>query len=159
MSCFYIVFIGSTCWNKVLKNLRKKYISPEEAKAHYFPIKLHASEPDATGKEVSVIPDLIYSDISPNQQLKGISEAFKSYCVSYSSVVPLDDSLSLMVSAMEHWKSCVCSNVVYKLIRVLGSLRDDRSDSLLPARLMPMGLIEHCVNSFNSSSVRKVQCT
>ena len=117
---------------------------------------LCASEPYAAGIEASITPELTYSEISKNQQLRGISEALKSYCVSFSNVVLPDDLLCLMLSAMEHLKSCGRSNVVYKLIRVLGSLRDDRSDSLLPARRMPMGLIEHCVNFFNSSSIREV---
>ena len=56
----------------------------------------------------------------------------------------------------KHLQSCGRSNVVHQLVRALGSLRDDGSDSLLPARRMPMGLIEHCVNFFNSSSMKEV---
>lgn len=40
-----IIFIGSACRNKVLNTLRRKFKSPEEAEAHYFPLKLVASEP------------------------------------------------------------------------------------------------------------------
>lgn len=72
---------GNACRNKVLKTLRKKYTSPEEAKAHYFTTMLCASEPYAAGIEASITPELTYSEISKNQQLRGISEALKSYCV------------------------------------------------------------------------------
>lgn len=63
----------------------------------------------------------------------------------------------LAVSAMEHLESCGRSNVVYNLAKVLGRMRNDKSDSLLPAKRMPMGLIEHCVNFFSSSSIREVR--
>ena len=70
---------------------------------------------------------------------------------------PPDDFLSLAVSAMEHLRSCgERSNVVYK---VLGTMRDDQSDSLLPARRMPMGLIEHCVNFSARRQFERYTCT
>ena len=53
---------------------------------------------------------------------------------------------------MEHLKACGRSNVLYNLAKVLGTKREDNSDTLLPAKRMPMmGLIEHCVNFFCSS--------
>ena len=85
--------IGNACRNKVLKTLRKKNTSPEEAKAHYFTTMLCASEPYAAGIEASITPELTYSEISKNQQLRGISEALKSYCVSFSNVVLPDEFL------------------------------------------------------------------
>ena len=154
------MFVGNACRNKVLNMLRKKFASPEAAESHYFPLKLTASEPQAAGVEISVTPSLqscpTHIEIRPSQQLLAISEHFKSFCNSHSSVVPPDDFLSLAVSAMEHLHSCERSNVVYKLVKVLGTMRDDQSDSLLPTKRMPMGLIEHCVNFFGSSSVQEV---
>ena len=38
----------------------------------------------------------------------------------------------------------------------LGTKRKDQTDSLLPSKRMPMGLIEHCVNFFCSSSIHEV---
>ena len=35
------------------------------------------------------------------------------------------------------------SNVVYRLSMALGTKREDQTDSLLPSKRMPMGLIEH----------------
>ncbi|XP_065893244.1 uncharacterized protein [Dysidea avara] len=59
---------------------------------------------------------------------------------------------------MIHLKECKQSSVICSLARSLGTLRPDESDSLLPAKRMPMGLIEYCINFFNSSSVQHVCC-
>lgn len=57
---------------------------------------------------------------------------------------------------MEHLKSCRRSNVLYGLAKAVGTMRGDESDSLMPARRMPMGLVEHIINFFCSSSLYKV---
>ena len=50
------------------------------------------------------------------------------------------------MNGMDHLQACCHSNVIYLLAKSLGTLRPGRSDSLLPAKRMPMGLIEYCVN-------------
>ena len=56
--------------------------------------------------------------------------------------------------------SCGRSNVLYNLAKALGTMRDDQTDSLLPVKRMPMGLIEHCVNFFCCSHSEQVYvCT
>ena len=62
---------------------------------------------------------------------------------------------------MEHLKSCSRSNVIYNLAKALGKMRDDHSDSLLPTKRIPMGLVEHCVNfcSSHSDEVQVCVCT
>jgi len=67
-----------------------------------------------------------------------------------------DDFIELTVSGMNHLKECGRSNVIYSLAKGLGRMRPDQSDSLLPARRMPMGLIEHCINFFSVDSIKKV---
>lgn len=64
------------------------------------------------------------------------------------------DFLELAVAAMQHLKSCGRANVLYNFAKVIGTMREDKSDSLLPAKRMPMGLIEHCVNFFASTHVQ-----
>ena len=120
--------VGNACRNKVLNTLKKKFASPEAAESHYFPLKLVASEPQPAGVEVSVTPSLQScptrnEGIEPSQQLLALSDHFKSFCNLHSSIDPPDDFLSLAVSAMEHLRSCERSNVVYKLVKVLGTMR------------------------------------
>jgi hypothetical protein len=145
----------TACRNKVQGLLRKKFQSPTAAESHYFPQKLVASEATAAGQEVLVTPVLHGEDVSeltPEQALRVLSSTLKSYCVATGQpyLVPADDFMQLSLSAMAHLKSCGRS--VYGLVKCLGTMRSDGSDSLLPAKRMPLGLIEHCVDFFASPS-------
>ena len=64
--------------------------------------------------------------------------------------------LQLCLHGMAHLKQCSRSNIIYLLAKAVGTMRQDQSDSLLPAKRMPMGLIEHSINFFTSSSARQV---
>ena len=44
-----------------------------------------------------------------------------------------DDFIQLAVSGMSHLKRCGRSNVIYSLVKTVGTMRPDHSDSLLPA--------------------------
>ena len=61
--------------------------------------------------------------------------------------------LSIMLRRMRHLKECGRTNVIRALVQAIGTMRPDSSDSLLPAKRMP---IEYCVNFFNASSINKV---
>ena len=74
-----IIFIGSACRNKVLNTLRRKFKSPEEAEAHYFPLKLVASEPT----EVAVAPSFLNS--SENCHFESIQVLLQLIFKCYSS--------------------------------------------------------------------------
>ena len=63
------------------------------------------------------------------------------------------DFLQPSVNGMRHLAECGRSNIIYSLVKSLGV---DKSESLLPAKRMPMGLIEHCVNFCNCASVNQV---
>jgi len=67
------------------------------------------------------------------------------------------DFLKLAAAAMVHLQDCNRANIIYLLAQVLRSTRADGSDSLLPARRMPMGLIEHTINFFNAKHVNEVR--
>ena len=73
---------------------------------------------------------------------------------SFPTVSP--DFLGLVASGMEHLHNAGRSNTIYNLAHALGTLRSDGSDSLLPVKRMPMGLIEYTVVFFSASSVQKV---
>ena len=148
--------IGNACRNKVLNTLRKRFKSPEDAEAHYFPLKVPECDPVCTADQVSITHTMQLLQPGPGQQLQVLSDSFTTYCDTHSNVSVPEDFLMLAASAMEHLKSCGRSNVVYNLAKVLGTMSNDRSDSLLPAKRMPMGLMEHCINFFSSSSIREV---
>ena len=132
--------------------LRRKFKSPQHAEAHYSQSNAALICGSEETSELSITPALQRSsDTIPVNELKVISDLYKSYVTSNSDVVIPDDFLVLAQSAMEHLKLCGRSNVLYQLAKALGTKREDHSDSLLHAKRMPMGLIEHCVNFFCSN--------
>ena len=94
--------------------------------------------------------------LQPNQQCKVLSDLFDLYVQQSTTLKCTPNFIALAVNGMIHLKECKRSNVICSLARSLGTLRPDESDSLLPAKRMPMGLIEYCINFFNSSSVQQV---
>ena len=156
--CIITFSVGSACRNKILNTLRKKFKSPEEAERFYFPVKMIASESMTEAVEISITPSLLpcKNVCESDEQLQLVSKLYKSYCSTYSNTAPPYDFLKLALSAMEHLQSCGWSNVLYKLAKAVGTMRCDQSDSLLPAKRMPMGLLEHCVNFFCSPSSQGV---
>jgi len=57
---------------------------------------------------------------------------------------------------MVHLKENNRSNVLYKLAMVIGTMREDGSDSRLPVRKMPMGLVEYIGNFFAADNLQSV---
>lgn len=90
-------------------------------------------------------------------QLEIISEMFSAYAHSQGVSVS-NDFLRLFLQASNHLKNCNRINVVYGLAKVIGTLRLDKTDSLLPARRMPMGLVEYLVQFFSADNLTKVSC-
>ena len=66
------------------------------------------------------------------------------------------DFLHLVICAMKNLRSAGRSNSLYFLAKGLGNIRKDGSDSLFPAKRMPMGLIEYAAKFFTATSVQQV---
>ena len=75
---------------------------------------------------------------------------------SHMSVTVPDDFLDLSLRAMSHLKRVGRSTVVYGLVRGLGEMRADQSDSRLPVLRMPMGLLEYVVSFYSSETLNQV---
>ena len=71
------------------------------------------------------------------------------------SIVP-DDFLDLVAMGLNNLHEAKRSNIIYSLIKGIGTLRDDESDTLFPLKRMPAGLVEYTVNFFVASSTQKV---
>ena len=141
----------------MLKYLRRRYNSPADAESHYFPSE-EVVNSDTAAAEMDIVHEVHPLSTVSLSQLPMISDLYKSYIISNSSVTFPNDFLELALSAMEHLKSCGRSNVLYNLAKALGTLRTDHSDPLLPAKRMPMGLIEHSVNFFCSTKHQVHAC-
>lgn len=76
--------------------------------------------------------------------------------VNFGVCVP-EDFLSLAAKAMGQLKLSQRTNVLYTLAKGIATPREDRRDSRLPIKCMPMGLIEHLANFFVADYMRKVR--
>ena len=94
-----------------------------------------------------------------HQQKAVLSNLFDLFVQASTTLAFVPNFIEFTVNGMTHLKACGRSNVIYLLAKSLGTLRPDGSDSLLPARRMPMGLIEYCINFFNATSVQQVSHT
>ena len=66
-----------------------------------------------------------------------------------SDIIINGDFIQNCIRAMS-WLKNKRSNVLYNFAKGLGTMREDESDSLLPVKRMPMGLIEHTSNFYIS---------
>jgi len=90
--------------------------------------------------------------LPPEQQLDVLTKLFSNV-----SKLPVeDDFFRLLYQAMHNFKKCGRPNLVYLLSRCAGTVRNDGSDSLLPLKRMPTGLIEYVLQFFNAESVTQV---
>lgn len=91
-----------------------------------------------------------------DKQLDAIAVSFKEFALTHYQVHINSDFLRLVLQACQHLHKCGRSNVLYSLSKAMGSLRPDGSDSRLPAKRMPMGLLEHMANFYNADSYKMV---
>ena len=139
--------------------LQKKFKSPSAAEKHYFG---HCENVNTNTEETSRDRTLPGSDASVQPDGTGTPEQLQQICTlfhrytSCSGIAIPRDFLPLCLKAFAHLKASGRTNVLYNMSKCLGTMRTDNSDSLLPAKRMPMGLLEHTVNFFTSSSVQQV---
>ena len=84
-----------------------------------------------------------------------LSKLFTKYSIA-AGVSVRDDFLLLSVKAMLQLKRNYRNNVVYNLVKGLGTTRPDGSDSRFPTKMMPMGLVEYITNFFVADTVQQV---
>jgi len=79
--------------------------------------------------------------LPPNQECEVLSSLFDLYFQRSTILRYVRNFIQFSVNGMNHLKQCNCSNY-YLLSKSLDNLTPDGSDSLLPAKKMPMGLIK-----------------
>ena len=99
-----------------------------------------------TAEQVLTASWQLIKALPAHQQKAVLSNLFDLFVQASTTLAFVPNFIEFTVNGMNHLKACGRSNVIYLLAKSLGTLRPDGSDSLLPARRMPMGLIEHCVN-------------
>ena len=92
-----------------------------------------------------------------DQLVNGILEALSIMflCIVEKRLGSARKFLKLAALAMKQLALNGCSNVLYNMAKVIGTIRNDNSVSCFPER-MPMGLIEYACNFFTSENMNKV---
>ena len=98
----------------------------------------------------------IFQQLSPAVQVGLLSKLFSSYASRELGLSVPNDFVALATKDMMHLKENKRSNVLYKLAVVIGIMREDSSDSRLPVRRMPMGLVEYIANFFAADNLQLV---
>ena len=154
---------GKACRVKVCHKLRQKFKSPAAAEKHY----VLQREAQVQSQHVSPAPSLpvcspdqtllpVPTGLQPSEQVAVLSELFSAY-LRHCNVQEVEpEFLELAARGMQHLHEKGRTKVIYSMVKAVGTMRSDVSDSLLPAERMPMGLIEYAVNFFTASSVQKV---
>lgn len=124
-----VFFPASSCRFKV-GWLRKNFSEPRDAYNHY---SYQGGQQHSTATHTSVrstVDATTQTDV-PDQQY--VSQAFSLHCIEAGVSVP-DDFLELSLSAMNQTQLSGRSNVVYSLVKGLGTQRPDGSDSCFPSQ-------------------------
>ena len=131
-------------------DLRRSYASPQDAYS-----KLTADSPSTPSSQNFRAVSAFLSSLSDDEKLAVISRLFEAQAVHCGVKFPAD-YLSLSITSAINLKEAGRSNMLYSLAKAAGSLRDDGSDTLLPLKRLPTGLIEHCLNFFTATSLNQV---
>lgn len=147
---------------KVVNELSKKFSTPTEAKIFYFPPESENQSTRAIVHSSLTVEEVIsrihhlLEGLNSLQQLQIISTLFHHYAVNDKDLLVPNDFLQLSIDSMQNLKDGRRCNVLYKFAKATATMRDDGSDTLLPIKRLPMGLLEHCVNFFTATSIVQV---
>lgn len=151
--------------------LVKKYNSPEAAErslvsssspssmsvgsqvSQTLNITVVGVQTDALGVSVQSQTDL--SLLETTNDLSVLSNMFADL-MSQQDIAVSTDYLLYSAKAMKHLSESGRSNVLYKLAKGIGTIRKDGSDSCLPCKRMPMGMLEYCSDFFSCENIQQV---
>lgn len=152
--------------------IAKKFYSPLEAHQYYSNpeqqrnnpaprrAKLHLQSRATQTDDVGAITDLVVSlmtALPEEQQFHMVTRILQVLAArSHPSAHVPDDFIKLCLISMERLKQLGKYDIVYGLVRGLGIMREDDSDSHLPALRMPMGMLEYIISFFQAESINKV---
>lgn len=139
-----------------------QFPTPADAFKHYCPHGLLPAQPSSANVDLDRLLAETFGklDIAESvDQLSFISSLLRKYASSRRGLIVPNDFLELTLSAMDQLKAAGRTNVVYNLVKSIGTKRRDENESRLPVSRMPLGLIEHTVNFFSSSNLQQVWYT
>ena len=91
------------------------------------------------------------------EQLQAISQQFELHAYNYHGISIPDNFLALVLSSRNHLMVHKRRDVITDMVKVIGTMRHDNSDSLLPVKRMPMGLLEYILSFYASDTKNAVR--
>ena len=176
----FLVHLAGACRLRVTGRLVRLYPTPEDAEKYFFGMAIDPPTPERTSSpqlpenlistavqtdkeelpvvlsEVIDIIRLHLERLPVSEQLDALAELFRLHGEAHYDVSIPQDMLVMTLIATKRLKSCHQSNVVYGIAKAAGQMREGGGDSRLPAKRMPMGLIEYTTNFFNADSHQQV---
>ena len=110
------------------------------------------------GQEFIEITCNWFRKLPTNEQLQVVATLLQIMATKASDITISGDFIQYCMRAMSWLKKNKRSNVLYNFAKGLGTMREDKSDSLFPVKRMPMGLIEHTFNFFISMVTTLMFC-
>lgn len=141
------------------------FISPAQAEKHYdnsqkataTTSSAIASTPSRPISTLGECKQLI-AVLPREEQLSVLVELFSWLDTAQHDDQPLfpPDFLNFVFCAAQQLRDCGRLNVLYLLAKCLATIRPDRSDSVIPVKRMPMGLLEYTIGFFTVNSIQQV---
>ena len=105
--------------------------------------------------DVSVLTHL-FTTLPADDQINVLSKLYSVYMLNNCNIDVPEDFISYASNAMSRLRHSRRTNVLYNLAKGIGTLQEDNSDSRLPTKCMPMGLIEYTASFFPNDDLHKV---
>ena len=98
----------------------------------------------------------LFSQLQGDAQLQILSKLFTTVVQHELNISVPDDFLVLVAKGMEQLGHSGRSNVLYKLAKGFGTMREGESDSRFPTKRMPIGLVEYAADFFVADNLQSV---
>lgn len=99
---------------------------------------------------------VLTSEAKDDELCSALSLLYSDLVASQCGIKIPSDYLQLSLRAFKHLKESCRVNVLYKLAKAIGEVRSDGSDTKLPCKQMPMGLLEHIANFYTAEFNQQV---
>jgi len=152
--------------------LKKQYKTPKDAEKVFFPDlqapvtwdleAAHSTQVNSTncshsGTQSDALEPCafqhLFTQLPADVRLVILSELFVMFAKDELNISVPKDFLSYAAKAMVQLKD---GNVLYKLAKGIGTLREDGQDSRFPIKRMPMGLVEYITDFFAADNLQSV---
>ena len=161
-------YIGNACRKIATSRLPQQFSSPEVAEKELEKQMNMPTErmPDASKSFFCLYAEsddllsyvkALMSKVKADEQSSVLSLLYSDLVALQCGIKVPNDYLELSLHAFKHLKENRRANVLYKLAKAIGEVRNDGSDTKLPCKKMPMGLLEHIANFYTAEFHQQVR--